>query len=97
MEHQKKPNRVATATLARDTSPEAERLQVELWRKMSPLEKARAVSAITRAAQQLSLAGIRQRHPGASDRECMLRLAMLKLGPELTRRIYPEAADLLGS
>ena len=84
-----------TRPLARDTSSDAERLQVALWRKMSPLEKARLVSDITRTAQELSLAGIRERHPGASDRECMLRLAMLKLGPELTRRVYPEAAELL--
>lgn len=64
---------------------------------MSPLDKARAVTEITRTAQELSLAGIRHRHPDASDRECMLRLAMVKLGPALASRVYPEAAGLLGS
>jgi hypothetical protein len=38
-----------TALLASDTSPEAERAQVELWRRMSPLEKMRAVTEISRA------------------------------------------------
>ena len=80
---------------SRDTSPAADRLQIELWSRMSPLDKARAVTGISRSVQELSLAGIRQRHPGASDRECMLRLAALKLGPALTRRVYPEAAGLL--
>lgn len=91
------PGSIRSAALSRDTSRAAERLQVALWRGMSPLQKARIVSGITRAAQRLSLAGIQQRHPGASERECMLRLALLKLGPELTLRVYPEAANLLDS
>jgi hypothetical protein len=85
-----------TALLASHTSPEAERAQVELGRRMSPLEKLRAVTEISRAVQQLSLAGIRLRHPEASDRECMLRLAVLKLGRQLACRVYPEAARLSG-
>ena len=32
---------------------------------------------------QLSLAGIRQRFPEATDSECRIRLARLTLGPEL--------------
>ena len=83
------------SALSMDTSPDVQRLQAGLWRRMSPLEKARAVSEITRTVQELSLAGIRQRHPGASERECMLRLAMLKLGPALACQVYPEASDLL--
>lgn len=85
-----------TALLASDTSPEAERAQVELWRRMSPLEKLRAVTEISQAVQQLSLAGIRLRHPEASDRECMLRLAVLKLGRQLACHVYPAAARLSG-
>lgn len=86
----------STALLAGDTSLEAEREQVELWRRMSPLEKVRAVTGIARAVQQLSLAGIRLRHPEASDQECFLRLAVLKLGRQLACRVYPEAAHLSG-
>ena len=47
---------------------------------MSALEKVRAVTEIARAVKQLSLAGIRLRHPEESDQECLLRLAVLKLG-----------------
>lgn len=85
-----------TALLASDTSIEAEREQVELWRRMSPLEKVRAVTEISRAVQQLSLAGIQLRHPDASDQECMLRLAILKPGHQLACRVYPEAMRLSG-
>ena len=78
-------------------SNDAERLQVELWRRMSPLDKARAVSQISRTVLALSLSGIRKRHPEASDSECMLRRAVLTLGRELACQVYPEAADLSGS
>ena len=93
--------------LSLDSSPEMERLQIALWRRMSPLEKALAVDGLSRATQELALAGIRQRHPHASEREYRLRLAVLNnttpttgranstLGPRLAVRAYPEAADLL--
>ena len=81
--------------LSADSSPAIERLQVDAWRRMSSVDKARAVDGLSRAAQALALAGIRQRHPGASERECFLRLAVLKLGSEETLRLYPDAAALL--
>jgi hypothetical protein len=63
---------------------------------MSPREKARIVSEISRTVQNLSLLGIRRRHPRASERECLLRLAVMKLGRELAGRAYPELPALLG-
>ena len=84
------------AVLSSDTSPEAERTQVEAWRRMSPIEKLRAVAEISRTVEELALAGIRLRHPNASDRECFLRLAVLKLGREVASRVYPEVAQLTG-
>jgi len=85
-----------TALLSSDTSPEVEQVQIELWRRMSPMEKLRAVAEISRAVQELSLAGIRLRHPGATEEECLLRLAILKLGRELACQVYPHAAHLDG-
>ena len=85
-----------TALLASDTSLKAKRAQAELWRRMSPLEKVCAVTEISLAVQQLSLAGIRLRHPEASDEECMMRLAILKLGLQLACQVYPQAKRLSG-
>lgn len=82
--------------LSQDTAPEAERMQVELWRSMTPLEKARLTGDLSRGAQELALAGIRSRHPHAGAREQFLRLAQLILGGPLTRRVYPDADELLG-
>jgi len=84
------------ALLSSDTSVAVERMQVEMWRLMSPCEKVRAVTEINRAVQKLSLAGIRSRHSGASDDECRLRLAVLKLGRQLACKVYPAVADLSG-
>ena len=37
----------------------------------------------------MALAGLRQRHPGASESVIVARLALLTLGPSLARRAYP--------
>lgn len=85
-----------TAILSRDTSIDAERLQIEAWRCMSPVEKAEIVSQATSDALTLAMSGIRQRHPGASERDCFLRLAELQLGPALVRVVYSDASQILG-
>ena len=72
------------AVLSSDTSLAAEFLQMELWRKMSPLEKAKAVSEISRAVQELSFAGIR------------LRLAINKLRRPLACEVDPEPSRISG-
>ena len=89
-------NPAAGPMLASDTARSAQRLQVELWRRMTPLEKARVVSDTSRAVQELSLVGIRRRYPGASERECTLRLAALILGRSLASEVYPELSSLSG-
>lgn len=85
---------VERAVLSADTSPAIERLQIEAWRRMSPLDRLRAANALSRHVQALALAGIRHRHPQASERECFLRLAAIKLGRERTVQLYPDAAGM---
>ena len=82
------------AILAADTTADIEQRQVDRWRRLSPLERLRLVSDTTRAVMELSLAGIRRRHPEAAERECFLRLAAILLGVDTARRVYPEAAAL---
>jgi hypothetical protein len=85
-----------SAILSRDTSADVECLQIEAWRRMSPLEKAGIMSQATSDVLTLALSGIREHHPGASARECFIRLAALQLGPTLVRQVYPDAAQILG-
>ena len=84
------------AILSLDTTADIERMQIEAWRKMTPLEKVGVVRGMAVVAETLAFAGIRQRHPGASDRECFIRFAAIKLGPALTCAIYADAPEVLG-
>ena len=78
------------APLADDTASDIERRQIEAWRRMTAAQKADLIVALSQAARDLALAGIRHRHPRASPREQFLRLAILTLGPDLARSAYPE-------
>lgn len=82
------------AVLSADTTADIEQRQVDAWRRLSSVERFRLVSDTTRAVMDLALTGIRRRHPQASDRECFLRLAAIRLGVDATRRVYPDATHL---
>jgi hypothetical protein len=80
-----------------DKSPDVERRQIDAWRQMSPAEKAATVTGLTRAAYQMTAAGVRQRFPAASPREHFLRVAVIVLGPELASKAYPDATQVIAS
>jgi hypothetical protein len=71
-----------------DTTPDVAARQAEQYRRMSPADKLRRVSDLTVGACLLSLAGLRQRHPGAPEGELLLRLAVLRLGADTVARAY---------
>ena len=71
----------------RDTDDWVERLLVEHWRGMTPAQKGALVTSLSRAVHELSLAGIRLRHPEADARELFERAACLRLGPDLFERV----------
>jgi hypothetical protein len=77
------------AVLASDTAAHAEALQVRAWRNMTPAQIARLVDDLSSATRALALAGLRERHPDATEPELVARLAAITLGPELAHRIYP--------
>lgn len=74
--------------LSFDTPAEIERLQIEGWRRMSAADKASTVTALTRAAIAMTLAGIRHRHPDETPEQHRMRLAEILLGSDLARRVY---------
>ena len=73
----------------------AERVQFECYRAMSPQEKLEIILDLCAAGRELTLTGLRMRHPGASDAELELREACLRLGPELARKVYGTRLDEL--
>jgi hypothetical protein len=80
--------------LSDDTSADAQEVQIQRWREMTPQEKMALVSGATEMVFALARAGIAQRHPQASERERFLRFAILHLGEDLAREAYPEIAAL---
>jgi len=65
-------------TLAADTDAAAERVLVDLYRRMTTAEKLQAIFELQHAADEIALAGIRHRYPAVSEREARLRLAARK-------------------
>ncbi len=71
-----------------DTDAVAERRQFEVWGRMTPAEKFAAMEQLMEMANALAEAGIRQRHPEASEREVFLRRASRTLDRATMIRVY---------
>jgi hypothetical protein len=91
------PERHDTAVLSADTSGEAERLQVRIWRSLASADTARVIAGACRTVREVALAGLRERHPEASDAELVTRLAAITLGPALARQVYSDVDMLFHS
>lgn len=81
------------STLASDTAPEAERVQIQIWRAMPLWRKLELVAALNATVRGLALTGLQQRYPYASASQLNRRLAALTLGDELATRVYGELQD----
>lgn len=80
--------------LSRDTDAVAERIQVDAWRQMTTMAKAQLVADASRSIRALAIAGLRGRHPDASETELIARLAALTFGRSLAVKVYPALAHL---
>jgi len=71
-----------------DTTEEADRIQFDIFRRMSVAEKLRRMSDLTETMRSIFESGIRERHPDYTDREVRLARIRYELGDELFRRAY---------
>ena len=71
-----------------DTSPEAERVLIDLLRQAPAWRKLRMVNQLNASVRTLALSGLRQRYPQATEAELRRHLADMLLGPELAARAY---------
>ena len=71
-----------------DTTPEAMRIQIDLYRRMSPARKIELVFDAYRTGQLLSMAGIRIQYPSAGEDEVWHIWAKRHLGEELYKKVY---------
>jgi hypothetical protein len=76
--------------VAGDTSPEADAVQTEAYRRMGGPARAEILFRLTRMARMASEAGIRSRHPEYDDAQVKLALARLIYGDDLARRAWPD-------
>lgn len=84
---------VAAPGTPADTSAAAQAVQDALWRRASASEKLMQVARLSAAVEQLSVAGLRQRDPGASEADVFYRRAEERLGPELAACVYRAGPD----
>ncbi len=56
-----------------DTSDQAERLQLELFRRLTPTERIQKVCRLSSGLRRMAMDAIKRVHPHMSDRECQLK------------------------
>ncbi len=79
-----------------DTSPRAEQRYLELRRAQPPEQRLRQVVLLTQTVRKLALAGLRERHPEASEFELRTRLTVRLYGREVAERLFGDVpADAL--
>jgi hypothetical protein len=71
-----------------DTDPRAMAVWLEALRKKTPGERMAMAFEMTDFALRMAEAGVRARHPDASEREIFLRAAALRLPRDLMIRAY---------
>ena len=76
------------STISPDTTIEAERILMRLWREMPAWRKMELVGEMNATVKTLARAGLVKRFPGAAPQEIERRLADVLLGAELAARVY---------
>jgi hypothetical protein len=71
-----------------DTSPEAERVLIELARATPVWRKFEQIAEMTETCRNFAIAGLRKRYPEASEEELQRRLPALLLDRETVIRVY---------
>ncbi len=71
-----------------DTDRATEHVYLSLLRDAPVWRKAAMIDSLTRTCQELAIAGIRIRHPHATEREILMRFAALWLDRELMTRMF---------
>jgi len=76
-----------------DTSEDALRFQIQLYREMTVEKKASLVFSAYQTGKQLAMAGIRIRQPQAGEEQIWHIWARQHLGDELYAQAYGNSAD----
>jgi hypothetical protein len=77
-----------------DTSPEVERIQNEIFRKMKPARRLQLAIELTQTSRNLLATGVRRRHPEYDDEKNRLAVIRLTIPEKLFLAAYPHAKDI---
>lgn len=80
--------------MSRDTSDDAARIQLEVYRRLAPSERLNVGLELTRTSRDLLAQGIRARHPEYSDDEVKWAVIRAWIGRDMFRRAYPNGPQL---
>jgi hypothetical protein len=73
----------------RDTSQEAHELQLRLYRAMTPEQRSELALRMSDDIRRIAAEGIRQRHPGYSERDVGRALLALLYGRQASEKVWP--------
>ena len=76
-----------------DTSADAEKVLLDIYRRMHVWRKVELVEDANRTARRLAMVGLRSRHPEESLATLRRRLLGLVLGEETAQKIYGSPSD----
>ena len=77
-----------------DTSEDAARVRLGVYRRMAPSERLNVGLELTRMSRDLLAQGIRARHPEYSDDEVKWAVIRVWIGRDMFRRAYPHGPQL---
>jgi hypothetical protein len=72
----------------RDTSDAADRRYHELLREKAPHERLAQAMALSNAVRQMAMAGLRARHPAATEDELRVRYVVRVYGRAAAERLF---------
>ena len=78
-----------------DTAQEAQKIQLDIFRRMGPERRLQAGLALIRTCRELLREGVRRRHPDYDERQIRLAVIRLTLPDDLFSAAYPEAREIL--
>jgi len=78
-----------------DTSPNAEKIQIEIFRRMEPEGRLQSAALLSETCRTLLAEGIRKRHPTYNEEQVRLALIRCLLQEDLFLRAYPGARDIM--
>ena len=80
-------------TLSSDTSPAFEKVWIERMRRTPGWRRLQLASELSTTARQLCWAGLRERHPEASEEELRRMFAEVHLGKDLADKFFARRAS----